>query len=160
MSAQHPFGDNEAFSAESGNNLGSSTVVSNRPAPRLGRMASSSSIAGISSSFGLPSRSYIHHAGHGSKGIAMLNRPKHDFSKLNSSQNQYNTRRLGFGNRQRSCHLRSFTNLDSIDLGGVPGRTAISLQLLAPVRTNISLSRSFQNLNRHLLRSKKPLHPS
>ncbi|KAK5120955.1 hypothetical protein LTR85_005739 [Meristemomyces frigidus] len=54
-----PFRDDEALSTD-----GSLAAGQNRPS-RFGRTASTPAAAGLSSSYSLPSRSYIHHAGHG-----------------------------------------------------------------------------------------------
>lgn len=67
-----PFGEDEVFSADSEARPGSSSVAftGNRPPTRpSGRQPSITSAAGLSSSYTLPSRSYIHHAGHGSQGM-------------------------------------------------------------------------------------------
>ncbi|KAK0935087.1 hypothetical protein LTR29_013325 [Friedmanniomyces endolithicus] len=67
MSANRPLRDDEAFLAENNTAVadgGPSTVA---PA-RQTRPARTPSIGALSSSFGLPSRSYIHHAGHGTSG--------------------------------------------------------------------------------------------
>jgi len=67
MSANRPFRDDEAFLAESNNAVadGSSSAVAPGRATRRPRAPSTGA---LSSSFGLPSRSYIHHAGHGTSG--------------------------------------------------------------------------------------------
>ncbi|KAK0365635.1 hypothetical protein LTR02_014244 [Friedmanniomyces endolithicus] len=66
MSANRPFRDDEAFLAEHDNAIAesSSTVAPGRQT----RSARTLSTAALSTSFGLPSRSYIHHAGHGTSG--------------------------------------------------------------------------------------------
>lgn len=61
-------GDDEVFSADSDSRAGSSSKP--LPARAAGvRSASITSGAGLSSSYTLPTRSYIHHAGHGSQGM-------------------------------------------------------------------------------------------
>ena len=64
MSANRPFRDDESLTTEGGGFNGSSAAAPNRPS-RSGRTPSG---AGLSSSYGLPTRSYIHHAGHGTSG--------------------------------------------------------------------------------------------
>ncbi|KAK5694100.1 hypothetical protein LTR97_009721 [Elasticomyces elasticus] len=64
MSTGRPFQDDEALPAESAVVDGTPTAAPSRAT----RSTRSSSIAGLSSSFGLPTRSYIHHAGHGTSG--------------------------------------------------------------------------------------------
>ncbi|WPG99632.1 Hypothetical protein R9X50_00245000 [Acrodontium crateriforme] len=69
VSANHPAmlaGDDEAFSAPDRTSQphdGSSTIGSTRSS-RFGRTTSTSGGAALSSSYSLPTRSYIHHAGH------------------------------------------------------------------------------------------------
>lgn len=75
MSAQHqrplPFSNDEVNPSDVVGQDSSATSAS-RPTQKAARAPSSSSAAGLSSSFSLPSRSYIHHAGHGAQGRLLL----------------------------------------------------------------------------------------
>ncbi|KAK5168317.1 uncharacterized protein LTR77_006886 [Saxophila tyrrhenica] len=63
VAAPHNSNGDEVFTDASSQHGGSSIASNARQASRVGRAASSS--AGLSSSFSLPSRSYIHQVGHG-----------------------------------------------------------------------------------------------
>ena len=73
--------DDEGSSIDTPDPSGNLAVGSSRHS-RFGRTASTPSAAGLSTSYSLPTRSYIHHAGHGSQGMHVAMRNNYSDMKL------------------------------------------------------------------------------
>lgn len=138
--------DDEALLGEqSVHNDGSSTVGPTRPS-RFGRTTSSPAAAALSSSYSLPARSYIHHAGHGSQGTP--NQIKRMLSRvLTRVQNQFSTRVLKqLGTRPQHCQARSLVNRKCLSISHLTvGTTPIPC---LDSNDNMERSKSVQNQQR------------
>lgn len=105
LPTQPPINGDEAFSEPSDNPNSIPTLSPSRTTPRLGKRASVSSIAAISSSYNLPSRSYVHHAGH-HRAQGQIN-PLHGLRCISTKSPADSVRYSSSGVREQTAELSS-----------------------------------------------------